>query len=144
MIIRHGDNAVTLNIDNYQAKGESCTPCTIYWNYNPNNPTQEDVINELSPIYDINPNPESQYLSLNITQNSSYICIDNLSETACYYDLTKIEALSIVNSIRKIVRENYKTCAIRNGITNIWIIHLNSLMEKISKIRRYNNECKKC
>ena len=29
LIIRHGDNAVTLNIDNYQAKGESCTPCTF-------------------------------------------------------------------------------------------------------------------
>ncbi len=129
MIIRHGDNAVTLNIDNYQAKGESCTPCTIYWNYNPNNPTQEDVINELSPIYDINPNPGSQYLSLNITQNSSYICIDNLLETACYYDLTKIEALSIVNSIRKIVRENYKDCALRNGITENGIKYMDDAFE---------------
>ncbi len=129
MIIRHGDIAVTLNIDSYQAKGESCTPCTIYWNYNPNNPTQEDVINELSPIYDINPNPESQYLSLNITQNSSYICIDNLSETTCYYDLTKIEALSIVNSIRKIVRENYKDCALRIGITENGIKYMDDAFE---------------
>ncbi len=51
LIIRHGDNAVTLNIDNYQAKGESCTPCTIYWTYKPSNPTQADVINELEPNY---------------------------------------------------------------------------------------------
>ena len=72
---------------------------------------------ELSPIYDINPNPESQFLSLNITKNSSYICIDNLLETAHYYDLTKKEALSIINSIRKTIRENYKNCASKNGLS---------------------------
>lgn len=51
LIIRHGDNAVTLNIDNYQTKGKSYTPCTIYWAYDPNNPTIADVHKELSSNY---------------------------------------------------------------------------------------------
>lgn len=73
---------------------------------------------ELSPIYDINPNAESKYLSLNITENSSYISLDNILEASIYYDLTKDEALNIINSIKKIVRENYKTCAINNGLSD--------------------------
>lgn len=72
---------------------------------------------ELSPIYDINPNPESQYLSLNISEDSSMISMENLIQSAAYYDLTESETLLIINSIKKIIRENYKSCAIQNGIS---------------------------
>lgn len=51
LIIRHGENAVTLNIDDYQAKGESCTPYTVYWTYNPKNPSYDKAVNNLYPNY---------------------------------------------------------------------------------------------
>lgn len=47
LIIRHGNNSVTLNIDNYKATGSLFTPCTIYWPYGGS--TNADEYSTLSP-----------------------------------------------------------------------------------------------
>jgi hypothetical protein len=65
----------------------------------------------------INPNPEANYLSLNIDEKSCLICLDSILNAAQYYDLSKEEALKIINDIRKIVRENYRNLAIKNGLS---------------------------
>lgn len=51
LIIRHGDNTATLNLENYPASGERFTPCSIYWPYDPNNPTNADEHQTLTPNY---------------------------------------------------------------------------------------------
>ncbi len=72
---------------------------------------------ELSPIYDINPNVESDFLSLNIDETSSRICDETILNSAKYYDLSLPEAKEIVSGIKKIIRDNYKEIATKNGIT---------------------------
>ena len=42
---------MTLNLGNYPASGERYTPCTIYWSYDPNSPTNEDKYDVLTPKY---------------------------------------------------------------------------------------------
>ncbi len=72
---------------------------------------------DLSPIYDINPNRDAEFLALNVTEDSSLISLENLIQSAPYYNLSNREALSIIDFIKKTVRENYKICALRNGIS---------------------------
>ena len=72
---------------------------------------------ELSPVYDINPNPDANYLSLNIDDNSSLISIETLLNSYKYYELKEKDALKIINEIKEIVRLNYKNIALKNGIS---------------------------
>ena len=72
---------------------------------------------ELSPVYDINPNPDANYLSLNIDDNSSLISIDTLLNSYKYYELKEKDALKIINEIKETVRLNYKNIALKNGIS---------------------------
>lgn len=72
---------------------------------------------ELSPVYDINPNPDANYLSLNIDDNSSLISIDTLLNSYKYYELKEKDALKIIHEIKETVRLNYKNIALKNGIS---------------------------
>jgi serine/threonine-protein kinase HipA len=72
---------------------------------------------ELSPIYDINPNVESDYLSLNISEDSAKISDETILSSSIYYDLTLDEVEKILNDTKKIVRENYKSIALKNKIS---------------------------
>lgn len=49
LIIRHGNNSVTLNIKGYEAKGSLFTPCTIYWPYG--GTTNADELSDLNPDF---------------------------------------------------------------------------------------------
>lgn len=51
LIIRHGANAVTLNLESFPASGTRFTPCTIYWPYRPNDSTKADENQILTPNY---------------------------------------------------------------------------------------------
>lgn len=51
LIIRHGNNSTTLNLENYKTSGTRFTPCTIYWTYDPSNPTIADETQILTPNY---------------------------------------------------------------------------------------------
>ena len=73
---------------------------------------------EMSPIYDINPNPDSDHLSLNIDESSSFISNETILNSAKFYDLSIKEALTIINNIKNIIKENYKKLAKKNGISD--------------------------
>ncbi len=104
LIIRHGENSVTLNIDKYQAKGESCTPYTIYMENDPSNPTYGNVINELSPNYSFSNGgvyytfPGGFTSSINKGVNIVY---DNTKVTGDYYivatDTTEVQPVYVHN-----------------------------------------------
>lgn len=87
---------------------------------------------ELSPVYDINPNPDANYLSLNIDNNSSLISIETLLNSYKFYGLTKEEALNTINNIKNIVNTNYKNVALKNGISESSLKYMESAF-KFSK-----------
>ena len=72
----------------------------------------------LSPIYDINPSPYGNRLSINITMDDNLIDTDNLFKTYQYYNLNKLEALRYYNEIVTIINSNWKEIATRIGISN--------------------------
>ncbi len=72
----------------------------------------------LSPIYDINPIPYGDRLSLNISIDDNKIDVDNLLKTYKYYNLSKEEALKYYNEIVRIVNSNYKSLAVKYKIQN--------------------------
>lgn len=70
----------------------------------------------LSPLYDVNPVPEGNHLSLNISQMDDTMDIDLAIETAEYFGLEKDEAEKHARSICKTVRENWEALATRYGL----------------------------
>ncbi len=72
----------------------------------------------LSPLYDVNPNPSGQYLSLNVSENDSSISLELAIETAKYYGISTSRAKEMANDIVKIVRENWEKIAKKYGIAH--------------------------
>ena len=70
----------------------------------------------LSPLFDVNPNPDGRFLSLNITENDNTKSVDLLLETAKYYGLKKDEAALESEKMQKIIAENWRQEAHRNEI----------------------------
>ncbi len=70
----------------------------------------------LSPLYDVNPNPTGEYLSLNVSENDSSIALELALETAKYYGLANDKANAIAKEIIKIVNENWQKSAKSYGI----------------------------
>lgn len=73
---------------------------------------------KLSPLYDINPSPYGDRLSLNITSDDNLIDSSNLLKTFKYYNLTKDEAISYYNNVVSIVNDNWYNVAKKYGISN--------------------------
>jgi len=71
----------------------------------------------LSPLYDINPSPYGENLSLCISNNDSHIDSKKVIESAVYYDISFDEATTIHNEIVDIVNSNWKRIAIKYGIS---------------------------
>ncbi len=61
---------------------------------------------DLSPLYDVNPNPDrTSHLQLNITEDDSSTSIDLALSVADYFRLTKQEANAILNKQRVAVSQ---------------------------------------
>lgn len=75
----------------------------------------------LSPLYDVNPIPYGNELSLNVNENDSSISIELAIESANYFGLDKDFAKKLASDIIKIVHENWEKLAFQYGIsrTNI-------------------------
>lgn len=71
----------------------------------------------LSPLYDVNPVPYGDNLSLNISSGDSTISVDLALETAQYYNIEKNETKLIIEQILTNVRENWKEIAEKYGIS---------------------------
>lgn len=72
----------------------------------------------LSPLYDINPIPYGDRLSLNITKDDNLIDTDNLLKTYMYYNLSKEEAINYYNEVLSIVNNNWMKIAKKYGISS--------------------------
>lgn len=71
----------------------------------------------LSPMYDTNPVPYGDTLSLNVSETDNSISIDLALESAKYYELSNDGAIEISNSILSTVKENWEKLAVKYGIS---------------------------
>ncbi len=71
---------------------------------------------KLSPMYDVNPIPEGDELSLNISENNNAISIALAIETAKHYGISKTEAERIAGEILATVRDNWERLAGQYGL----------------------------
>lgn len=71
----------------------------------------------LSPMYDTNPVPYGDTLSLNVSETDNSISIDLALESAKYYELSNDGAIEISNSILSTVKENWEKLAVTYGIS---------------------------
>lgn len=70
----------------------------------------------LSPLYDVNPNPDGTGLSLNIDENDNSLDYDLALSAAPYFGIKKDEASKIVTSTKEILKQ-WKTIAQGFGLT---------------------------
>ena len=70
----------------------------------------------LSPLYDVNPVPYGDNLSLMVDDKDSTVDVDLALETAQYYDIDLHEAKGIVADMFRIVKDNWRELAKNNGL----------------------------
>ena len=70
----------------------------------------------LSPLYDVNPVPYGDNLSLMVDDKESTVDVDLALETAQYYDIDLHEAKSIAADMFRIVKDNWRELAKNNGL----------------------------
>ena len=68
-------------------------------------------------MYDTNPVPYGDTLSLNVSETDNSISIDLALESAKYYELSNDGAIEISNSILSTVKENWEKLAVKYGIS---------------------------
>lgn len=71
----------------------------------------------LSPLYDVNPVPYGDELSLNVNEENNSINIDLAVKTALRFGISEAEAEAYAKDILKIVRGNWEKIALRYGLT---------------------------
>ena len=71
----------------------------------------------LSPMYDVNPVPYGDELSLNVSEDNNRIDIDLAVETAVRFGINKSEAADYATQILDIVGNNWKRIASGHGLT---------------------------
>ncbi len=71
---------------------------------------------ELSPLYDVNPSPYGEELSLNINSVDSSISIGLAIESAHYFGVSEEEATELSSSITATVRDNWERLANKYAI----------------------------
>lgn len=71
----------------------------------------------LSPLYDVNPVPYGDELSLNVDEEDNSISIDLAVQTAVRFGISESDAEAQAEEILKIVRDNWKKTATGYGLT---------------------------
>lgn len=71
----------------------------------------------LSPLFDVNPVPSGDRLSLNITELDNSIDLELAIEVAEYYGLTEAEAAKTATELCETVQANWVRVAERNGLS---------------------------
>lgn len=72
---------------------------------------------KLSPLYDVNPIPYGDTLSLNVSMDDNSISIELAISVAKYFDLNEEEAIEISNEIKTIVKDNWEKLAGKCGLS---------------------------
>jgi serine/threonine-protein kinase HipA len=68
-------------------------------------------------LYDVNPVPYGDALSLNVSEYDNSIDINLALETAAFYDITPSHAQAMAHEILSIVRDNWERVAKENGLS---------------------------
>lgn len=71
----------------------------------------------LSPLYDVNPVPYGDELSLNVDEEDNSISIDLVVQTAVRFGISESDAEAQAEEILKIVRDNWEKTAAGYGLT---------------------------
>ena len=72
----------------------------------------------LSPLYDVNPVPYGDELSLNVDEQDNRICIELAIQTAYRFGIAESEAVDLAHNILETVRENWEKIARAYGISH--------------------------
>jgi len=96
---------------------------------------------KLSPLFDVNPNPIGNELSLNITEDNNLKNLSLALDTAKYYDLPFEKAKENAIRIATVVKDNWEKMAKRNGCSPAEIESMRSAFEDkgIYQTRRNEN-----
>ncbi len=70
----------------------------------------------LSPLYDVNPVPYGDELSLNVNEDDNRISIPLAIETALHFDIKKEDAEKMAKEMIATVRNNWEKLAVKYGI----------------------------
>ena len=70
----------------------------------------------LSPLYDVNPVPQGDELSLNVSESDNRISLDLAIETAHYYGIKEADATKLAEDILAMVRDNWERLAKECGL----------------------------
>ena len=70
----------------------------------------------LSPLYDVNPVPYGDELSLNVSEEDPSISVELAVETSEYYGFSKNEAEKEAQNILAVVKDNWEKLAVKYGI----------------------------
>lgn len=71
----------------------------------------------LSPLYDVNPVPYGDELSLNVDEDDNSISIDLAVQTAVKFGISKSDAEAVAKDILQIVRDNWERTAAGYALT---------------------------
>lgn len=71
----------------------------------------------LSPLYDVNPVPYGDELSLNVDEDDNSISIDFAVQTAVKFGISKSDAEAVAEDILQIVRDNWERTAAGYALT---------------------------
>lgn len=71
----------------------------------------------LSPLYDVNPTPYGDELSLNVNSSDNRISLDLAVDSAVYYNIDKTTARETANEIVKTVNANWERAAKQYGLS---------------------------
>ena len=70
----------------------------------------------LSPLYDVNPVPYGDELSLNVNEDDNRISISLAIETAHHFGIKENDAIMYAKEITEIVKNNWEKLAAKYGI----------------------------
>lgn len=76
---------------------------------------------KLSPLYDVNPVPYGDELSLNVNDESNGIDLDLAIETAPKFGIEMDKAVEIAENMVKLIGENWKNLALKQGLSRAQI-----------------------
>lgn len=71
----------------------------------------------LSPLFDVNPVPYGDELSLNVNEEDNRISVSLAIETAFHFGIAEKAAREMAEEILKIVRDNWESLAVKYNIT---------------------------
>jgi serine/threonine-protein kinase HipA len=71
----------------------------------------------LSPLFDVNPNPYGEYLSLNISETDSTLSLELALDASELYGISSATAKKYITEMKNVVSENWRQIATKNGIS---------------------------